>query len=334
MGTTTRIGVLGPNACTDAQHALGFKVGYALAEAGATLVCGGLGGMMLAAAEGAKKAHGLTVGILPGPDTTEANAFIDLPLPTGLGPFRNMMIARMCQAVIAIHGSYGTLSEIAFALRLGIPVVGLETWKLYREDQLDPGIHIVNTPEEAVQRATAIVEEKNPDLPNDQKALVAKAVGIGAVKYADYSNNRNSDFIFSFDKMLAMEGNTAPYMQYAYARIKSIERKAEENGVAAKNELANLKQLTFTEEAEKELGKMLIRYDQGIAIAAEECRPNYLTSYLYDLAQTFSRFYNACPVLKANPVQRPVRLLLCDLTARTIKHGLSELLGIEVVKQM
>ncbi|MHC4236873.1 MAG: DALR anticodon-binding domain-containing protein [Planctomycetota bacterium] len=79
---------------------------------------------------------------------------------------------------------------------------------------------------------------------------------------------------------------------------------------------------------------MLIRYDQAIAIAAEECRPNYLTSYLYDLAQAFSRFYNACPVLKASSQQRPVRLLLCDLTARTIKHGLTELLGIEVIEQM
>ena len=188
--------------------------------------------------------------------------------------------------------------------------------------------------DEAVQRATVVVEEKNPDLPADQKADIAKAVGIGAVKYADYSNNRNSDFIFSFDKMLAMEGNTAPYMQYAYARIKSIERKATKKEMNIQNELADVQRLTFTEEAEKELGKMLIRYDQAIAIAAEECRPNYLTSYLYDLAQAFSRFYNTCPVLKASPAQRPVRLLLCDLTARTIKHGLTELLGIEVVEQM
>jgi len=187
--------------------------------------------------------------------------------------------------------------------------------------------------EEAVQRAAAVVEEKNPDLPAEQKAEIAKAVGTGAVKYADYSNNRNSDFVFSFDKMLAMEGNTAPYMQYAYARIKSIERKAA-GKVDIKSELADVTSLAFTDEAEKDLAKMLIRYDQAIAAAANECRPNYLTGYLYDLAQAFSRFYNACPVLKADAVQRPVRLLLCDLTARTIKHGLSELLGIEVVEQM
>ncbi|MHC5157633.1 MAG: arginine--tRNA ligase, partial [Planctomycetota bacterium] len=187
---------------------------------------------------------------------------------------------------------------------------------------------------EAVQRAQAVVEEKNPDLPADRKAEIAKAVGIGAVKYADYSNNRNSDFVFSFDKMLAMEGNTAPYMQYAYARIKSIERKAAGKDVDIESELNGIKTLTFTDEAEKDLAKMLIRYDQAIAAAANECRPNYLTAYLYDLAQAFSRFYNACPVLKADAAQRPVRLLLCDLTARTIKHGLGELLGITVVEQM
>jgi arginyl-tRNA synthetase len=195
-------------------------------------------------------------------------------------------------------------------------------------------VKLKNLLEEAVQRATAVVEEKNPDLTTERKVQIAKAVGIGAVKYADYSNNRNSDFIFSFDKMLAMEGNTAPYMQYAYARIKSIERKATGKDVDIQSELTGITQISFSDEAEKDLAKMLIRYDQAIAIAAEECRPNYLTSYLYDLAQAFSRFYNACPVLKASPAQRPVRLLLCDLTARTIRHGLSELLGIEVVEQM
>ncbi|MCI0499972.1 MAG: arginine--tRNA ligase [Planctomycetales bacterium] len=188
--------------------------------------------------------------------------------------------------------------------------------------------------DEAVQRAAAVVEAKNPDLPAEQKASIARAVGIGAVKYADYSNNRNSDYIFSFDKMLAMEGNTAPYMQYAYARIKSIERKAAGKDVDIEGELAGITTLTFTDEAEKDLAKLLIRYDQAIDAAVRECRPNYLTGYLYDLSQAFSRFYSACPVLQADARQRPLRLLLCDLTARTIRHGLSELLGIEVVEQM
>jgi arginyl-tRNA synthetase len=188
--------------------------------------------------------------------------------------------------------------------------------------------------EEAVQRAQTVVEEKNPDLPAEQKAAIARAVGIGAVKYADYSNNRNSDYIFSFDKMLAMEGNTAPYMQYAYARIKSIERKAAGKDVDIESQLTGITSLNFTDNAEKDLGKLLIRYDQAIDAAAGECRPNYLTGYLYDLAQAFSRFYNACPVLQADAGQQPLRLLLCDITARTIRHGLSKLLGIDVVEQM
>jgi len=187
---------------------------------------------------------------------------------------------------------------------------------------------------EAVERAKAVVEEKNPDLPKDKKAEIAKAVGIGAVKYADYSNNRTSDYIFSFDKMLAMDGNTAPYMQYAYARIKSIERRAKTKGVNIEKELSGLKRSNLAEPAELDLAKQLIRYGEAIEAAAADYRPNYLTGYLYELAQKFSAFYTNCPVLDAGPDKRPTRLLLCDLTAETIKHGLSELLGIEVVEQM
>jgi len=188
--------------------------------------------------------------------------------------------------------------------------------------------------DEAVERAMSVVEEKNPDLPADKKAEIAKAVGIGAVKYADYSNNRTSDYIFSFDKMLAMDGNTAPYMQYAYARIKSIERKAQSKDVDIEAELAGIESLSLTEPAELDLAKYLVRYSEAIQAAAADYRPNYLTAYLYELAQKFSAFYTNCPVLKAEPDKRPTRLLLCDLTASTIRHGLSELLGIEVVEQM
>jgi len=188
--------------------------------------------------------------------------------------------------------------------------------------------------DEAVQRAKAVVQEKNPNLDENQKAKIAKAVGIGAVKYADYSNNRTSDYIFSFDKMLAMDGNTAPYMQYAYARIKSIERKAQSKDVNIDAELADLKELNLTEPPELDLAKYLIRYAEAIHSAVADYRPNYLTAYLYELAQKFSVFYTNCPVLTAQPQNRPTRLLLCDLTARTIKHGLSELLGIEVIEQM
>ncbi len=188
--------------------------------------------------------------------------------------------------------------------------------------------------DEAVERAKAVVEEKNPDLPPDRKAEIATAVGIGAVKYADYANNRTSDYVFSFDKMLAMDGNTAPYMQYAYARIKSIERKAESKGVHIQEELHNIASLDLSEPSELDLGKHLARYGEAIESAAADYRPNYLTAYLYELAQKFSAFYTNCPVLDAPREKRPTRLLLCDLTARTIRHGLSELLGIAVVDQM
>ncbi|MBN2128591.1 MAG: arginine--tRNA ligase, partial [Sedimentisphaerales bacterium] len=182
--------------------------------------------------------------------------------------------------------------------------------------------------------AMAVVEEKNPELSPDEKKRIANAVGIGAVKYADYSNNRTSDYVFSFDKMLAMDGNTAPYMQYAYARIKSIERKAESKGVTIEEERRDIGSLDLSEPAELDLAKHLVRYAEAVESAAADYRPNYLTSYLYELAQKFSAFYTNCPVLDAAPEKRPTRLLLCDLTAATIRHGLSELLGIGVVEQM
>jgi arginyl-tRNA synthetase len=188
--------------------------------------------------------------------------------------------------------------------------------------------------DEAVERAKTVVEEKNPDLPAEQKAQIANAVGIGAVKYADYCNNRTSDYVFSFDKMLAMDGNTAPYMQYAYARIKSIERKAQSKGVDISAELGGIESIDLTEPAELDLGKHLMRYGEAVESAAADYRPNYLTAYLYELAQKFSTFYTNCPVLDAPPSKRPTRLLLCDLTARMMRHGLQDLLGIAVVDQM
>ena len=194
--------------------------------------------------------------------------------------------------------------------------------------------------DEAVERARKIVDEKNPELRGDEEEKIAKkkqiaqAVGIGAVKYADYSNNRTSDYIFSFDKMLAMEGNTAPYMQYAYARVKSINRKGKERGIDVDKEMTGVKELNINEPSELDLAKHLICYGEAVEAVVADYRPNYLTSYLYDLAQKFSVFYTNCPVLDAGPDKRPTRLLLCDLTARTIEHGLHNLLGIEVIEQM
>lgn len=147
------IGVLGPHTTTEAQYQLGLEVGRCIGKTGAVLFCGGLDGMMRAAAEGAKTAGGQTVGILPGTDKTTANEFIDIAIPTDLGTYRNALLVRSCDAVIAVHGEYGTLSEIAFALRLGIPVIGLNTWNLSRNGTIDTGIHISNSPEEAVALA-------------------------------------------------------------------------------------------------------------------------------------------------------------------------------------
>ncbi|MEN6383903.1 MAG: arginine--tRNA ligase [Phycisphaerales bacterium] len=188
--------------------------------------------------------------------------------------------------------------------------------------------------DEAVKRAKQVVEEKNSQLADDAKNEIAQAVGIGAVKYADYSNNRTSDYIFSFDKMLAMEGNTAPYMQYAYARVKSIGRKGIEKGIDTAKELADLKQIVINEAAEFELAKQLIRYNEAFSTAISDLRPNFLTAYLYDVAGKFSAFYNACPVLDAEPQIRASRLLLCELTAKIIRHGLENLLGIDVLEKM
>jgi len=189
--------------------------------------------------------------------------------------------------------------------------------------------------DEAIERAKTVVEEKNPDLTSEQKMKIAEAVGIGAVKYADFSNNRTSDYVFSFDKMLAMDGNTAPYMQYAYARVQSIKQRGKKDRkLDVDKEIAEMKALSLTEPAEVDLAKQLIRYGEAIQAAIDDYRPNYITAYLYELAQKFSVFYTNCPVLDAGQGKRPTRLLLCDLTAKIIRHGLSELLGIEVVEQM
>jgi arginyl-tRNA synthetase len=224
-------------------------------------------------------------------------------------------------------GDDNELSHVMFGSVLGEDGTPLKT-------RSGENVKLKELLDEAVERAMSVVEEKNPELSSDKKNKIAQAVGIGAVKYADYSNNRTSDYVFNFDKMLAMDGNTAPYMQYAYARIKSIERKAEDKKVKIEKELENIQALNLTEPAELDLAKYLVRYGEAIEAAASDYRPNYLTTYLYELAQKFSAFYTNCPVLKAEEGKRPTRLLLCDLTAKTIKHGLSELLGIEVVEQM
>jgi len=184
--------------------------------------------------------------------------------------------------------------------------------------------------DEAERRAFDQVTRKNPELPEDQRRMIAHAVGVGALKYADLSQNRTSDYIFSYDKMLAMEGNTAPYLMYAYARIKSIERKGDINP----DDLPHEARIMLGEPAEIALAKKILQFSDAVLDVAENLRPNIITSYLYDLSQAFSSFYENCPVLKApDQTTKVSRLLLCDLTARTLKLGLG-LLGIQTLEQM
>jgi arginyl-tRNA synthetase len=183
--------------------------------------------------------------------------------------------------------------------------------------------------DEAEERARAIVRDKNPSLPEEEQMQVARVVGIGAVKYADLMQNRTADYRFSWDKMLALDGNTAPYLQYVYARIRSIFRKG---GLVDWHPPANLEVRLFAPE-EKDLAKQMIRFADVLLEVERSYKPNVLAGFVYDLATKFNLFYQAHAVLKAPEDVRPTRLLLCELTARYIHKGL-ELLGIETLEAM
>jgi len=183
--------------------------------------------------------------------------------------------------------------------------------------------------DEALERARRLVAEKNPDMPADELEKLANAVGIGAVKYADLSKNRTTDYIFDWDNMLAFEGNTAPYMQYAYTRVLSVFRKADidESALAAAP-------VVITEEREAQLAARLLQFEETLTVVAREGTPHVMCSYLYDLAGLFSGFYEHCPILSAESEEtRNSRLKLALLTAKTLKLGL-DTLGIETVERM
>lgn len=186
---------------------------------------------------------------------------------------------------------------------------------------------LIDLLEEAVSRARAIVAEKNPALADDEKDAIARAVGIGAVKYADLSSDRIKDYVFDWDRMLAFEGNTAPYLQYAHARIRSIFRKAEA-------EVPPPDAIVVAEPAEKALALGLLAFPTVVDDVATTLHPHKLCGYLFELATAFSTFYESCPVLKAaTPGERASRLALSDLTARIIERGLG-LLGIQAPDRM
>ncbi len=183
--------------------------------------------------------------------------------------------------------------------------------------------------DEAVDRAAAAVAEKNPGLDADARSAVARSVGMGAVKYADLSTDRIKDYVFDWDRMLAFDGNTAPYLQYAHARICSIFRRAGLQRHDVRGALPSL-----GEPDERELTLTLLGFDAAVRDTAERCSPHRLCTYLYDLASAFTTFYEHCPVLKADDAEvRTGRLVLCDATAQVLARGL-DLLGIDAPEQM
>ena len=193
--------------------------------------------------------------------------------------------------------------------------------------------------EEACKRARKIIDEKNPDLSEDEKTDIADKIGIGAVKYADLSQYRMTDYVFSWDKMLSLQGNTAPYLQNAYVRIRSIFRKADAvatplrgfEGDTGHRLVAT--SLTLTDPAELNLAKRLCQFAEIVPQVLNDFRPNILANHLFELANSFHAFYEACPVLKSEEPVRSSRLALCDLTGRVLQRGL-ELLGIKVPEKM
>ena len=183
--------------------------------------------------------------------------------------------------------------------------------------------------DEALERARRLVAEKNPDMSADELENLAKVVGIGAVKYADLSKNRTTDYVFDWDNMLAFEGNTAPYMQYAYTRVLSVFRKA---GID-ENALTDAP-VVIAEDREAQLAARLLQFEETLSVVAREGTPHVMCAYLYDLAGLFSGFYEHCPILSAESEEtRNSRLKLALLTAKTLKLGL-DTLGIETVERM
>lgn len=231
------------------------------------------------------------------------------------------------EMVFAVARMAGWLDESTTAVHVAFGNVLGEDRKMLRSRSGD-SVKLVDLLDEAVERATAAVAEKNPDLDESARAEVAAAIGIGAVKYADLSTDRVRDYVFDWDRMLAFDGNTAPYLQYAHARIRSIFRRADID-----TDTLNPGSVRIVEPAERALALRLLAHPSVIADAVASNAPHRLCTHLFDLAQDFTAFYEHCPVLRADDATRASRLVLCDVTARTIAHGL-DLLGIAAPERM
>ena len=230
---------------------------------------------------------------------------------------------RLVFAVAALAG-YLPDADAAIHVAFGL-VLGTDGKKLAsRSGGSDRLIDLLN---EGIDRAAAAMKERSSDLSPERQAAVAHALGIGAVKYGDLSTERTRDYVFDWDRMLAFEGDTGPYLQYAHARIRSIFRRAQ-LAPPAPGAVPLL-----GEPQERALALQLLRFAAAVEATAETCSPSKLCSYLFDLATTFTTFYEACRVLVDDEAVRSSRLGLCDLTARTLEQGLS-LLGIEAPEQM
>lgn len=182
---------------------------------------------------------------------------------------------------------------------------------------------------EGKKRAYDIVNEKNPDLSEEEKDRIAEVVGVGAIKYADLSQNRQTAVIFEWDKILSFEGNTAPYLQYSYARIRSILRRAKEQN----KEVNDNKNIVFKDKVERNLATHLLQFPGVVLKASESCRPNLIADYLFELSKKFNTFYNSCPILNQEDELLYSRLLLAERTSEVLKEGLG-LLGIETLERM
>jgi arginyl-tRNA synthetase len=217
------------------------------------------------------------------------------------------------------RGQEAALSFIPFGSILG------KDHKMLRTRSGDT-VQLADVLDEAVERARSAIDEKNPDLSEDERQEIAEAIGIGAVKYAELSQYRLTDYVFDWDTMLALKGNTAPYLLNAYVRTRAIFRKLG-------SDYEPTPEILLEAPAERELALRLAQFGETVPAVLGDFRPNLLANYLYELATTYHKFWEACPVLKESGAVRDSRLALCELTSRALRCGLG-LLGIRTVEKM